>query len=226
MASILYRVRECIPDARSALRRARAREIMRDKADLISAPWPQLKPVSTAEQYAYALRSVGTARLVAHRDPVVVIPVLDELERRDAITFDAKQPKSLLEADLRLSPRLGDLWPLPEGVTLTPDSISPFGAPNSEPEDDATGEELDRMVAVLGPLSLNVSWSCNWRGMPYVKNCGLQLGLNRVWTEQTTEVSPGEFVVRITLGTRIAWTPEGEAWRRDSGLLLGEQQQG
>ncbi|MGW0832526.1 hypothetical protein [Streptomyces prunicolor] len=212
---------ESFPDAASAL--ARARAIMRDLADWSTDPWPQLEPISTAEQYAYALRTFGTARMVADRDPVVVFPFLDELVRRDAIAFDAEQPKSWLTADLRLCP---DLWPLPEGVTLSLNTTLPFGTADSEPEDDATEEELDRMVSVLGPLSLDVSWDCGWRGLSDSKNCGLQLCLNSVWVEQHAELSPGQFGVWITLGTRVTWTPEGEAWRRDSGLRLGEEQQG
>jgi len=222
---MLYPVLESFPDAASALARARARAIMRDLADWSTDPWPQLEPISTAEQYAYALRSFGTARMVADRDPVV-FPFLDELVRRDAIAFDAEQPKSWLTADLRLGPDLADLWPLPEGVMLSLDTTLPFGTADSEPEDDATEEELDRMVSVLGPLSLDVSWNCGWRGLSDSKNCGVQLCLNSVWVEQHAELSPGQFGVWITLGTRVTWTPEGEAWRRDSGLLLGEEQQG
>lgn len=218
---MLYPVLESFPDAASA----RARAIMRDLADWSTDPWPRLEPISTAEQYAYALRSFGTARMVADRDPVV-FPFLDELVRRDAIAFDAEQPKSWLTADLRLGPGLADLWPLPEGVTLSLDTTPPFGTADSEPEDDATEEELDRMVSVLGPLSLDVSRNCGWRGLSDSKNCGLQLCLNSVWVAQHAELSPGQFGVWITLGTRVTWTPGGEAWRRDSGILLGEEQQG
>jgi hypothetical protein len=223
LASTLYPVLEPFPDAASAL--ARARAIMRDLADWSTAPWPQLEPISTVEQYAYALRSFDTARMVADRDPVV-FPFLDELVRRDAVAFDAEQPKAWLTANLRLSPDLSDLWPLPEGVMLSLDTTPPFGTPQREAEDDATEQELDRMVSVLGPLSLDVSWNCGWRRLAESKDCGVQLCLNTVWAEETSELSLGEFGVWIRLGARVAWTPEGEAWRRDSGLLLGEPQQG
>ncbi|WP_306956266.1 hypothetical protein [Streptomyces sp. B4I13] len=63
-------MRESFPDAQSALTRARA--VMRDLADWKSVPWPQLEPVSTAEQYEHALRSFGTARIVGDREPGVV----------------------------------------------------------------------------------------------------------------------------------------------------------
>ncbi|MEV0483370.1 hypothetical protein AB0I69_22545 [Streptomyces sp. NPDC050508] len=214
---------ESFPDATSAL--ARARAIMRDLADWSTNPWPQLEPIKTAEQYTYALRSFDTARIIADRDPVV-FPFLDELVRRDAIAFDAEQPKSWLTADLRLSPILADLWPLPEGVMLSLDTTVPFGTADTEPEDIATEEELDRMISVLGPLSLDISWNCGWRGLAELKDCGMQLCLNTVWGEEASELSLGEFGVWIRLGTRVAWTPEGEVWRRASGLLLGEPQQG
>ncbi|MFF6806825.1 hypothetical protein [Streptomyces sp. NPDC012616] len=217
-------MRESFPDAQSALTRARA--VMRDLADWKSVPWPQLEPVSTAQQYEHALRSFGTARIVGDREPGVV-PFLDELRRRGVVTFHAEQPYAeLFTADLRLGPDLADLWPLPESVTLSLTRTPPFGGPDREPEDDCTEEELDRMVSVLGPLNMDVSWNCGWRGLPDLKSCGVRLCLNSVWTEQHAEPSPGEFGVWITLGTRIAWTPEGGSWRRDSGLLLGEQQQG
>ncbi|MET7676497.1 hypothetical protein [Streptomyces seoulensis] len=216
-------MRESFPDAPSALTRARA--IMRDLADWSTAPWPRLEPISTAEQYAYAIRSFGTARMVVDREPRT-FPFLGELERREAITFDAEQPKSWLTANLRLSPGLADLCPLPEGVMLSLDTTLPFGTPESEAEDDATEEELDRMVSVLGPLSLYVSWDCGWRGLPEPKDCGVLLRLNSVRVSQHVEPSPGEFGVWVRLGNRVAWTPEGEAWLRDSGLPLGEPRQG
>lgn len=221
MSSTLYRVRESFPDAPSALTRARA--IMRDLADWFTAPWPQLEPISTAEQYAYAIRSFDTARTVVDREPRI-FPFLDELERREAITFDAEQPRSCLTANLRLSPDLADLWPLPEGVMLSLDTTLPFGTPESEAEDDATEEELDRMVSVLGPQSLDVNWDCGWRGLSETKDCGVRLGLNTVRAEHTSEQSLGDFGVWLRLGARVAWTPEGQTWLRTCGLPLGDPQ--
>lgn len=221
--STLYRVRESFPDAPSALTRARA--VMRDLADWSTAPWPRPEPISTAEQYAYAIRSFGTARMVVDREPRI-FPFPAELERREAITLDAEQPRSWLTTNLRFSPDLADLWPLPEGVLLSLDTTPPFGTPESEAEDDATEDELDRMVSVLGPLSLDVSWDCGWRGLSETKDCGLRLGLNTVRAAQTSEQSLGDFGVWIRLGARVAWTPEGQTWLRDSGLPLGEPQAG
>ncbi|MHC5906415.1 hypothetical protein ACVNF4_21295 [Streptomyces sp. S6] len=221
MSSTLYPVLESFPDAPSAL--ARARGIMGELADWSTVPWPRLRPITTAEQYAYALRSFGSARMVADRDPVAVFPFLDELERRDAITFDAEQGRPVLLAQLRLSPGLEDLWPLPEGVMVSVDTTPPFGTPDSQAEDDCTEEELDRMVAVLGPLGLEADWDCAWRGVSETKDCGVLLCLN---TEYEGGARLGEYVVWIRLGARAAWKPEGDAWIRDSGLALGEPRHG
>ncbi|MGW1271780.1 hypothetical protein [Streptomyces sp. NPDC002491] len=204
---------------------ARARAIMRDLAEWTTPPWPRVHDITTAEQFAYALGTFATARFGADREPHGA-PFLSELRRRGVVTLDAVQFKSYISGDVRLRPDLVDLWPLPEGVSLVLATTPPFGAPGSEPEDDATEEELDRMVSVLGPLSLDVRWDCSWRGLPESKGCGVLLCMNSAWVPQHVEPSPGEFGIWISLGTRVAWTPEGEAWRRDSGLLLGEEQQG
>jgi hypothetical protein len=224
LSSTLWPVLEPFPDAASAV--AWAREILRELGGGFGLSWPELEPISTAEQYAYALRAFGTARMVAERDPVAVFPFLDELVRRDAVTFAAEQPRSCLVADLHLDPGLGDLWPLPDGVMVSLDTTLPFGTPETESHHACTEEELDRMVAVLGPLSLVADWGCDWRGLSDTKNCGLRLCLNGVQMDQYSEVSPGEFGVWVELGNRVAWEPEGEAWRRESGLVLGEPRLG
>ncbi|RPE38617.1 hypothetical protein EDD90_1525 [Streptomyces sp. Ag109_O5-1] len=82
------------------------------------------------------------------------------------------------------------------------------------------------MVSLLGPLSLDVSWDCGWRGLSEFKDCGVQLCLNGVWRREIFEPTPGEFGVWVSLGNRIAWTTEGENWRRECGLSLGEPQSG
>ncbi|MEU1598855.1 hypothetical protein ABZ468_40095 [Streptomyces sp. NPDC005708] len=82
------------------------------------------------------------------------------------------------------------------------------------------------MVSALGPLTMNVSWDCGWRGLSDFKGCGVRLCLNSVWTEQHTEPAPGEFGVWVSLGSRVAWSPAGQAWLRDSELALGEPQTG
>jgi hypothetical protein len=224
LSSTLYRVREPFPDAPSAL--ARARAIMHDLAEWTGLPWPRLKPVTTAEQYAHALRGFDTARIYGNQGQPGVGAALDELRRRSVVTFDNEEPNSWFAGYLRLSPDLADLWPLPERLALTLDSTPPFGDPGGEADEDCTQVELERMVSVLGPLTLNVRWDCGWRGLPEFKDCGVQLCLNSVWTEQIAEPSPGEFGVWISLGPRVAWTPEGQNWVRDCGLALGEPQAG
>ncbi|WP_033284718.1 hypothetical protein [Streptomyces sp. NRRL F-525] len=221
---MLYQLRESFPDAQNAL--ARARGISRELADWTSCPTPRMEPVTTAEQYAYALSAFDTARIYGNQAEPGVGPCLDELRRRTVVTFDNEEPNSSFAGYAILRPDLIDLWPLPEKLTLTLDSTSPFGDPYSEPDPDCTEEELDDMVSVLGPLSLNVDWDCGWRGLSESKDCGVQLCLNSVWTRQIAVPSPGEFGVWISLGNRIAWTTEGENWRRDCGLSLGEPQQG
>ncbi|MFJ9567936.1 hypothetical protein ACIRQQ_48985 [Streptomyces fuscichromogenes] len=216
-------MRESLPDAVSAL--TRAREIMRDLADWTADPWPQVDDITTTEQYAYALRTFDTARFAADREPHVV-PFMDELWRRGVVTFDAQQTKSWFSGELRLGPDLANLWPLPESMDLSLARTPPFGGPDTEPEDNFTEEELDRMVSVLGPLSMDVRWDCAWRGLPESKDCGVLLCLNSFWLQQHVEPSPGEFGVWISLGPRVAWTPEGQTWVGASGLPLGEPQTG
>ncbi|WP_393096796.1 hypothetical protein [Streptomyces sp. LN325] len=221
--SILYRVREPFPDAPSALSRARA--IMRELSDWKTVPWPQLELVTTAEQYVHAVRTFGAALAAWDRDLPGFEPVRDELRRR-GVAFDWEERSYMFITDMRLRPDLADLWPLPEGLSLSLARTPPFGGPGSEPEDDCTEEELDRMVSALGPLTMNVSWDCGWRGLSDFKGCGVQLCLNSVWAEQYAEPAPGDFGVWVSLGSRVAWSPAGQAWLRDSGLPLGEPQTG
>src|SRR3954453_11211264 len=65
LSSMLYRLRESFLDAPSAL--ARAREISRELADWTSCPTPRMEPVTTAEQYAYALSAFDTARVYGNQ---------------------------------------------------------------------------------------------------------------------------------------------------------------
>jgi hypothetical protein len=80
------------------------------------------------------------------------------------------------------------------------------------------------MVSALGPLTMNVSLDCGWRGLSDFKACGVRLCLNSVWTEQHAEPAPGGFGVWVSLGSRVAWSPADQAWLRDSELPLGEPQ--
>ncbi|MEV5952230.1 hypothetical protein AB0M11_00370 [Streptomyces sp. NPDC051987] len=224
MSSTLYRVREPFPDAVSALSRARA--IMREQSDWQTTPWPQLELVTTAEQYVHAVGTFGAVRIVwEQRDLPAVESFLDELQRR-GVAGDREEVSGWFFEDMRLRPDLADLWPLPDGLAVTLGATAPFGGPDSEPEDDCTEEELDRMVSVLGPLNMSVSWNCGWRGLADFKGCGVRLCLNSVWTEQHAEPVPGEFGIWVSLGARVSGAPAGAAWLRDSGLALGEPQAG
>ncbi|MFJ3642732.1 hypothetical protein ACIPRD_23620 [Streptomyces sp. NPDC090108] len=194
---------------------------MRDLAEWKGVPWPRLEMVTTGEQYLHAVRNFGTALVSWDWDFPGFWAVRDELRRRGAV-FDWEERSSLFLAEMRLRPDLADLWPLPEGMSLSLNGTSPFGGPDSEPEDDCTEEELDRMVAALGPLNMNATWDCGWRGLSDSKGCGVELCLNSVWVNQHAEPAPGEFGVLVSLGSRVAWTPAGQAWVRDLGLSLGE----
>jgi hypothetical protein len=181
LSSTLYRVRESFPDAPSAL--ARACAIMRDLADWQSIPWPQLEPVTTAEQYAHALRSFDTALMVADREPGAC-PFLDELCRRGVVTIDAKQPKFWFAADLRLRLDLADPWSLLEGLILTLNSASPFGGAGIEPVDDCTEGKLDGMVSAPGlsgpgDMGHGVDRSHGASGGRFTTASGDQLGTTR-----------------------------------------------
>ncbi|MGQ5648466.1 hypothetical protein ACUJ8H_00130 [Streptomyces sp. EKR5.2] len=221
--SILHRVCEPFPDASSTLSRARA--IMRDLADWNGTPWPQLDLVTTAGQYMHAVRTFGAALAAWDRDLPGFGPIRDELQHR-GVAFDWEERSYVFITDMQLRPDLADLWPLPEGLSLSLARTPPFGGPDSEPEDDCTEEELDRMVSALGPLSMEVSWNCGWRGLSDFKGCGVQICLNCIQVDQHVELSPGEFGVWVSLGSRVAWSPAGQAWLRDSGLPLGEPQTG
>ncbi|GAA3855220.1 hypothetical protein [Streptomyces lannensis] len=54
----------------------------------------------------------------------------------------------------------------------------------------------------------------------------MQICLNCIQVDQHVELAPGEFGVWVSLGSRVAWSPAGQAWLRDSGLPLGEPQTG
>lgn len=79
------------PDAPSAL--AWAREISLEPADWVSKATPRMEPVTTAEQYAYALSAFDTARIYGNQAEPGVGPCLDELRRRTVVPFDNEEPE-------------------------------------------------------------------------------------------------------------------------------------
>jgi hypothetical protein len=223
-SSILYRVLEPIPDAATGL--ARARQILADLADgPVSDPHLQLEPLTTPEQFAYALANFPTAQVYASRQLPAVDAFLADLAHRGA-SFEREDPSYRFMIDLRLQPDLLDLWPLPDGMTLTLHLTEPFGAPGSSDEDDTTEEALDAMVPVLGPLTADVSWTCGWRGLPRAKLCGLQLCLNSVWAEQCATPAPGEFGLWVSIGSGAENRAVRDEWMRTCGLRLGGPQGG
>jgi hypothetical protein len=128
---MLYRLRESFPDAPSALVRARA--ISRELADWTSCPTPRMESVTTAEQYPYALSAFDTARMYGNQAEPSVGPCLEELRRRTVVTFDNEEPNSSFVGYAILRPDLIDLWPLPDKLTLTLDSTSPFARRSERP---------------------------------------------------------------------------------------------
>ncbi|WP_405988065.1 hypothetical protein [Streptomyces sp. NBC_00986] len=94
---------------------------MRELADWPSIPSPRLEPVATAEQYIYALSTFDTARIYGNQDEPGVAPCLDDFRRRTVVTLDNEKPNSWFAGYVRLRAELGDLWPLPERLTLSLD---------------------------------------------------------------------------------------------------------
>lgn len=83
--------------------------------------FPRLEPVATAEQYIYALSTFDTARIYGNQDEPGVAPCLDDFRRRTVVTLDNEKPNSWFAGYVRLRAELGDLWPLPERLTLSLD---------------------------------------------------------------------------------------------------------
>jgi hypothetical protein len=222
-SSLLYRVLEPIPDAATGV--ARAREILGAMSAWSTDPWVQPEPIITREQFAHAVAGFPAAQVYGSDDLPAVPLFLDELARRGAV-FDREDPSRRFMINLRLGPELLDLWPLPDRLSTSLGMTSPFGGPDSTDEDDSTEAELDEMVAVLGPLSMGVSWDCEWRGLPRAKMCGLQLCLNGVWGRQCMTQAPGEFGLWVSIGTNEENWSVSPTWRETCGLDLGGPQGG
>ncbi|MFJ9713395.1 hypothetical protein [Streptomyces sp. NPDC101234] len=222
-SSTLYRVLEPIPDAATGV--ARAREILGALSDGASDPWVQLEPIETLRQFEHAVSGFPAARVYGNDDLPAVPGFLDELARRGAV-FDREDPSYRFMINLRLGSELLDMWPLPDGLHTDLRMTSPFGGPDSTDEDTSTEAELDEMVAVLGPLSMGVSWDCVWRGLPRAKMCGLQLCLNGVWGEQCMMQASGEFGLWVSVGNNEENRSVSPTWREICGLGLGGPQGG
>lgn len=222
-SSTLYRVLEPISNAATGV--ARARDILDSLArGSGGAPWAQLEPIGTREQFEYAIAMFPRAHVYDEKEAPTLDAFMAELVSRN-VAFE-RAPDYRHRIDLRLGPELGDLWPLPEGIVMTLGAFEPFWRPGKTDEDNSTEAELDAMVEVLGPLQLNVSWDCAWRGLPVHKMCGLQLCLNGVWDEQSPVCAPGEFGLWISIGNNPENHAVSEQWRATCGLPLGGPQGG
>jgi hypothetical protein len=214
--SLLYEVLEPLPDAETALRRAR--ELLRDFADWAVEPEaPQIGPVVTAEQFAHAREFFRQGRFMTDRRfPETGLE--DFWTRLKAL--GVPRGASPFEVAVELTPDLGGLWPLPSEVWLQLwfQNQPPFDL--ADPDDTCTEAEVDAMVAAVGPLSLDVSWDASLHGLPSSKLCGVQLCLNGVWTSQCSEPAQGTHGVYLSIGTRNRDVQE--EWLAATGLALGE----
>jgi hypothetical protein len=217
-SSTLYPLLETFPDAPSAL--SRAREVLHTLGDGGGYPWPRLSPVTTAVQLDHAIARFPRARISGGKDSPHTADLLATFTRL-GIPFRVEEPSYRLLVDLELRPELADLWPLPGDMVLSLGATEPFGNEDSTDEDDATESELDAMVAVLGPLTLNVRWDCAFRGLPVRKYSGVQLCLNSEWRQQYAAPSPGSFGVHLSIGGGPANYEALEAWIPTTGLGLG-----
>lgn len=216
--SRLYRLLEPVPDAASAL--ARGREVLRTYGYREpDDPCADLQPVTTAEQLRHALGYFTKARIMGDPVPEDAEALRADLVRLD-IPFLEPEPDGHFLIDVELRPQLLELWPLLSPLRLHLGLDDPFWY------DESTEEQVDAKVAALGPLAMDISWECPLEGLPDPKLCGVQVCLNSVWVEQSSEPRPGSFGVYLSIGFRARnWAVE-EDWIRDSGLRLGEPQAG
>ncbi|MEU0409033.1 hypothetical protein ABZ307_14645 [Streptomyces griseorubiginosus] len=217
-ASLLYQVLEPLPDAASALRRARA--LLSDFAEWVDEPsGPEVGPVVTVEQYEHACR-LFTFGVFTRRD-WGALPPDGPAEFRDAITrTGALRDGDSHRVEVELRPEFSRLWPLIEETGLQVELPGRITPPFDVGEEDTTTEAgLDRMVEAVGPLGFDVAWEGRLRGLPSAKLCGVQLCLNSVWTSQCTEPAPGTHAVYLSIGTRNYDVQD--AWLGETGLNLG-----
>ncbi|MFF3561413.1 hypothetical protein ACFYXS_15370 [Streptomyces sp. NPDC002574] len=225
-ASFLYRLMEPLPDAETAV--ARARALLRSHgAPGYGKPWVDHVMVTTAGQLAHVVATFPRAHLIVGwvRDPSAEAALLAELDGRH-IGYRIVEDGYRLLLELELRPELMELWPFPDDVWLSLGWVPPFGHENVEDEDCSTEAEVDAMAAVLGPLMVEVQWEYPLRGLPDGNLCGVQLCLNSEWTSQHAEYKPGAFNVYLSIGTRRKNRAVTDEWLRDSGLALGDPQPG
>jgi hypothetical protein len=215
--SLLYEVLEPLPDADSALRRAR--ELLRDFAAGVDDPeTPEIGAVVTAEQFAHAcnfFRQGAFWTRTGHRFPETGLE--DFWARLEQL--GVARGEDPWEVPVELRPELQRLWPLPSEVWLElwREDRPPFGFISL---DTCAEAAIDAMVADVGPLALDVHWYASLRGLPSSKLCGVQLCLNSVWTTQCAEPSQGTHGVYLSIGTKNRDVQD--EWLAATGLSLGE----
>lgn len=216
--SLLYEVLGPLPDARSALRRAR--ELLRDFSEWADEPYPpEIGQVVTAEQYAHALRFFREARLTPCTGSRFPETGLEDFWRR-LHALGVPRGENPYEVPVEVTPELAALWPLPAGICLEPwrDTWPPITLdPSGEYCQEA---DIDALVADVGPLSFDVQWYAALRGLPSSKLCGVQLCLNSVWTSQASAPAQGRHGVYLSIGTRNSDVQD--EWLAATGLSLGE----
>ena len=216
--SLLYEVLEPLPDAESALRRARA--LLREFADWADDPdIPQIGQVVTAEQYVHALTFFREGRFMTRAGMRFPETGLEDFWRR-LHALGVPRGESPYEVQVELIPELEGLWPLPPEICLEPwrDAWPPLvlsrrrrtaGKPTSTPWSRTSARCRSTWA---GTPAL--------RGLPSSKLCGVQLCLNSVWTSQSAEPAQGTHGVYLSIGTRNRDVQE--EWLAATGLALGE----
>ncbi|RAG81319.1 hypothetical protein DN069_33555 [Streptacidiphilus pinicola] len=217
--SLLYEVLEPLPDAESALRRARG--LLSEFAAWTGEPEaPELGPVVTAEQFGHARQFFGRGEFrtrTGHRFPETGLEDFwSQLARLGVPRGDDP-----FGVEMELAPELESLWPLPPEVWLEvgwrwKDRPPPFKFDT----ENCSEADVDVVVAAIGPLALDVQWHAALRGLPASKLCGVQLCLNSVWTMQCAEPSQGTHGVYLSIGTKNRDVQE--EWLAATGLTLGE----
>ncbi|MGW0578702.1 hypothetical protein ACWD25_22665 [Streptomyces sp. NPDC002920] len=216
--SLLYEVLEPLPDAMSALRRAR--ELLGVFAEWVDDPIPEFGPVMTVDQFRHARRHFTWGAFTCRDGSPLPTDGLVEFWRVIGRT-DALRVGDAYQVEVELRAEIAEVWPLIEEGGLQLDLPVWSGPPFRERDrdDSCTEAELDIMVQAVGPLGFDASWYGALRGLPSSKLCGVQLCLNSVWTDQCTEPAPGTHAVYLSIGTRNRDVQE--EWLRRTGLSLG-----
>jgi hypothetical protein len=216
--SLLYEVLEPLPDAQSAL--GRARELLKEFAEWVDDPnIPWTGQVVTAEQYVHAVTRFREGRFMTHAGTRLPETGLEDFWAR-LRALGVPRGDCPYEVKAELTPELEQLWPLPADICLQPwrDAWPSYVLGRLE---ETCGEaDIDALVADVGPLSFDVGWDAGLRGLPSSKLCGVQLCLNSVWTSQSSEPAPGRHGVYLSIGTRNREVQD--EWLAATGLTLGE----